>query len=75
MTPIKCCKNCTEREVGCHGWCETYIQEKAQYEHRKAETSGRRDAEMYSREVSRDKGCTALRRKQQNRHWSLRFHR
>ena len=75
MTPIKCCKNCTEREVGCHGWCEIYIQEKANYEHRKAETSGRRDAEMYSREVSRDKTSIMIKHRQNKRHWNLRGRR
>lgn len=24
---ITCCKDCTERYVGCHGKCETYIQQ------------------------------------------------
>ena len=27
MNPIRCCKDCTRRHVGCHGTCEDYIQE------------------------------------------------
>ena len=25
---IKCCKDCNDREIGCHGKCERYIKEK-----------------------------------------------
>lgn len=24
---IKCCKNCTERHIGCHGSCQRYLEE------------------------------------------------
>lgn len=26
--PISCCYNCQEREVGCHGKCNRYLEEK-----------------------------------------------
>lgn len=29
---ITCCKDCKERHHGCHAGCETYINEKKQYE-------------------------------------------
>lgn len=29
---IECCKDCTERKVGCHSSCEAYQKEKAAYE-------------------------------------------
>ncbi len=29
MKKITCCKDCENRELGCHGSCEAYIQEKA----------------------------------------------
>lgn len=32
-----CCKNCTKREVGCHGKCEAYIKECAEYQRCKDE--------------------------------------
>ena len=28
MVSISCCKDCKERQVGCHGTCEKYIAEK-----------------------------------------------
>lgn len=24
---MKACRDCTKREVGCHGWCEIYAKE------------------------------------------------
>lgn len=38
------CKVCAEREVGCHGWCEKYLNEKADHERRKQEKQ--KDDEM-----------------------------
>lgn len=35
MAGIKCCRNCTQRYVGCHGECETYIKEKERWEKEK----------------------------------------
>lgn len=29
---ISCCQNCTDRHSGCHGKCETYQQEKKQWD-------------------------------------------
>lgn len=29
---IRCCKDCQDRQVGCHSTCERYIAEKAQYD-------------------------------------------
>lgn len=34
---IKCCKNCTERQVGCHGSCKRYQKEKAAHDALKEE--------------------------------------
>lgn len=28
---IMCCKDCKERQVGCHSTCERYIREKNEY--------------------------------------------
>lgn len=28
---ISGCKDCTERFIGCHGVCETYIQQRNEY--------------------------------------------
>lgn len=32
MMNIKCCKDCKDRKVGCHGQCEKYITEKEENE-------------------------------------------
>lgn len=29
---INCCKDCEDREVGCHAVCEKYLSEKAEVE-------------------------------------------
>lgn len=28
---VYCCKECTDRYIGCHGKCEKYIEEKKRY--------------------------------------------
>ena len=30
MIKITCCKDCEDREIGCHSYCEKYIREKEQ---------------------------------------------
>lgn len=40
---ITCCKDCTDREPGCHGICETYLKQKAEYDAQKAEARKRLD--------------------------------
>lgn len=34
---MKCCKDCTERYLGCHDHCERYRETKAEYERSKAQ--------------------------------------
>lgn len=34
---ITCCKDCQERYPACHGHCEKYIQQRAEYDAAKAE--------------------------------------
>lgn len=34
---IKCCQNCTQREVGCHSRCPTYLAEKQEHNETKNE--------------------------------------
>ena len=44
MASITCCKDCTERVLGCHSTCERYLEQKAQltkvYKARKQEDIG-----------------------------------
>jgi hypothetical protein len=35
---ITCCKDCPDRYPCCHGKCEKYIQQKAEYDAQKAES-------------------------------------
>ena len=32
MLTVSCCYKCSEREVGCHGYCEKYQNEKKKIE-------------------------------------------
>lgn len=34
---ITCCKDCPDRYPGCHGKCEKYIKERADYDAKRAE--------------------------------------
>ncbi len=34
---IDCCRDCPDRKPGCHGSCETYKQQKQEYEQTKEE--------------------------------------
>ncbi len=38
-TKIDCCHNCPDRQAdpNCHGFCETYLQQKAEYDETRAE--------------------------------------
>ena len=40
---ITCCKDCTDRHPGCHGKCEKYIQQRADYDAQKAEARKKYD--------------------------------
>lgn len=42
---ITCCFQCPDRFPGCHGKCEKYIQQKADFEKTKEETRKKRDIE------------------------------
>lgn len=35
MAGIRSCKDCTERYMGCHSYCQKYLSEKAEYDERK----------------------------------------
>lgn len=42
------CKDCTERTVGCHGSCETYINERKEFDRIKAELNKTNEAGLYT---------------------------
>lgn len=33
---IRCCKDCKDRQVGCHGSCERYLEDRKKLDHVKA---------------------------------------
>lgn len=43
MTNIKCCKDCTERHIGCHSDCEKYNKEKSDNDKYKAIVQSHKD--------------------------------
>ena len=47
MSCIKSCKDCTERYVGCHSYCEKYKAEKARYDECKLREREQRDISYY----------------------------
>lgn len=61
------CHGCDKRTPGCHGSCETYKQERAEYDAKKAEIDNKkaiRDGTYKQREVA---VARAIRRKISNR--------
>ena len=43
MTNIKCCKDCTERYIGCHSDCDRYNKEKSDIDKYKAIVQSHKD--------------------------------
>lgn len=43
MTNIKCCKDCTERHIGCHSDCDRYNKEKSDSDKYKAIVQSQKD--------------------------------
>ena len=43
---ITCCYQCPDRFPGCHGSCEKYIQQKAEFDKAKAEVRKKKDIQM-----------------------------
>ena len=46
MNPIKCCRDCPNRYVGCHSECTMYKAEKTRYEQTKAATRKAKEREI-----------------------------
>lgn len=64
---FKCCLGCTEREVGCHSWCERYERMKARNEAVKAKQREDAEARAYSSNTYRDRMDDCAKRKRKNR--------
>lgn len=47
MYGIKCCKDCTERHIGCHSECDKYIQEKQLLEEEKKKMKANEPVPIY----------------------------
>ena len=50
---IRCCKDCDERYIGCHGKCERYIVEKEEHQRQKDQERKKDEARLYKAEWSR----------------------
>lgn len=63
MSFIFSCKGCNKREPGCHDRCETYKQEKAEYDRQKA-VARKDDVYLaYAREAGYRRKTTYLKEK------------
>lgn len=56
MIGIKCCKNCTERYIGCHSSCERYLKEKEVHEHISDEHNRENNARVIYSPTRRKRG-------------------
>lgn len=54
MTSIKCCKDCTQRYIGCHSDCERYNKEKSDNDKYKAIVQSHKDKINRDRAYVRD---------------------
>ena len=68
------CRRCTERTMGCHGSCETYKSERAEFDRLKAELNKNEDYRLYVVDsVDRVLNISA-KRKQQKGQFKFRNH-
>lgn len=51
---ISSCKDCTERFIGCHGVCETYIQQKNEHLLKKEQVLQAKKITYYLKIISRN---------------------
>lgn len=54
MASIKCCKDCTQRHIGCHSDCERYNKEKSDNDKYKAIVQSHKDKINRDRAYVRD---------------------
>lgn len=71
MATIKCCKDCTERELGCHGWCEKYIAAKNKLAEMRAAKEKERDIHAYTYNIVQTNRERSARSRQERRRWRL----
>ena len=64
---IKCCKDCPDRHVGCHGTCEKYKKERAEMDSLKARMKNDDDFHRYKQEKIVKRIVTKQKRDQQKR--------
>lgn len=55
MMRVHCCKDCTNRVVGCHATCEKYIQAKENNEKLRHQVNLKRNADFFLRDSRMDK--------------------
>lgn len=47
MRNIVCCKDCTNRHLGCHGNCELYLKEKSEHEKERQHIKSVKEVDRY----------------------------
>lgn len=64
---IYSCKNCQDRQVGCHGTCEKYLAQKALHEQEKAELDKRKAEEQVISKYTYEKVMKAVLKRERRR--------
>lgn len=66
---IKCCRNCVppKRHIGCHGTCEQYLKEKAEYEKQKEYARAHKTVMLTNYDFDKIAYANFKRRKRRNR--------
>lgn len=54
MVIITCCKDCTDRQRGCHSTCETYKKQRAELDEYKIREAAQREAYSYRMQVLKE---------------------
>lgn len=72
MTPFKSCYNCPDREVGCHSYCEKYIQDKARHDKIREKVEVEKKTELYFRDVAAKNFDQSLKKREQHHKYARR---
>lgn len=69
--PFTCGKDCPNRQPGCHGKCEKYKRERAEYDKKKAIENANRMVSQYSIETYGKNFNDLAKRRKNNRGYSF----
>ena len=66
MEMIKCCKDCTDRTVGCHSVCPKYLEEKCIHEEKLEEKRHRLNNDRIHKDFVQSGVLKSLRQRRRN---------